>query len=265
MSVEVHKYLCEIAQDMKRLNLSPLIIKKIYVLAALELERYKAQIYQQIEDENMINDNNEKNSQRKKIDYIDEALKREIDKIENNPWRGAEAYHYYMLCQVQLYKKKYKESCKTAQRLKFYEDILGTETVYRLIAICSYMNKCYKFFSDALIILGNDEKIDKNLRIKYKNLATDFFIKNKPENIGENYYKCPNVDCDEAISEYATFCNSCGYVLHGCVLSGRSILDNKYFKCKQCRNKTIRMEVKQHPFKHCPLCHVALFEKKKDG
>ena len=265
MSVEVHKYLCEIAQDMKRLNLSPLIIKKIYVLAALELERYKTQIYQQIEDENMINDKFEKNSQRKKIDYIDEALKREIDKIENNHWRGAEAYHYYMLCQVQLYKKKYKESCKTAQRLKFYEDILGTETVYRLIAICSYMNKCYKFFSDALIILGNDEKINKNIRIQYRDLATNFFIKNKPENIGENYYKCPNVDCDEPISEYATFCNVCGYVLHGCVLSGRSILDNKYFKCKQCRNKTIRMEVKRHPFKHCPLCHVALFEKKKDG
>ena len=265
MSVEVHKYLCEIAQDMRRLNLSPLIIKKIYVLAALELERYKSQIYQQIDEENMINENNENTSQVKKINYIDEALKREIDKITNNHWRGAEAYHFYMLCQVQLYKKKYKESCKTALRLKFYEDILGTETVYRLIALCSYMNKCYKFFADALNILGNDEKIDKNLRLKYKDLCLNFFIKNKPENIGEHYYKCPNAECDEAISEYATYCNVCGYVMHGCVLSGRSILDNKYFKCKQCRNKTIRIEVKRHPFNHCPLCHVTLFEKKKEG
>ena len=265
MSVEVYKYLCEIAQDMKRLNISPIIIKKIYVLAALELERYKAQINQQIDEEKLINDSTPRNTKRKKINYIDEAVKKEIDKIKNNNWRGAEAYHFYMLCQAQLYKKKYKESCKTALRLKFYEDILGTETTYRLIAICSYKNKCYKFFADALNILSNDEKIEKKFRLKYKALMQDFFLKNKPENIDEKFYNCPNDDCDEAISEYDTYCNICGYVMNGCVLSGRSILGNKYFKCNQCRNKTIRVEVKQHPFKYCPLCHVRLFEKKSSG
>ena len=264
MSVEVHKYLCEVAQDMRKLNLSPIIIKKIYVLAALEMERYKAEIYQQIDEENLINDSNEKNFPNKKINYIDEALKRDIDKIMNNYWRGAEAYHFYMLCQVQLHKKHYTKSCKTALRLKLYEDILGTETVYKLIAICSYMNKCYKFFAQALVILSNDEKIKKSHRLKYKDMMQEFFLKNKPENKDEKFYKCPNPNCDEAISEYDTYCNVCGYVMHGCVLSGKSILDNKYFKCKQCRNKTIKIEVKKHPFKHCPLCHVSLFGKKKD-
>ena len=52
--------------------------------------------------------------------------------------------------------------------------------------------------------------------------------------------------------------------MYGCVLSGKSILDNKYFKCRQCRNKTIKIEVKKNPFKHCPLCHVTLFERKKE-
>jgi len=89
-------------------------------------------------------------------------------------------------------------------------------------------------------------------------------LKTRPENIDEKFYKCPNEDCQEPISEYDTHCNVCGYVMYGCVLSGRSILDNKYFKCKQCRNKTIKIEVKKKPFKHCPLCHVNLFEKKKD-
>ena len=136
MSVEVHKYLCEIAQDMRRANIPPLIIKKIYVLAALELERYKKEINQQINEENLINEKIDNNNI-KKINYIDEAVHREIDKIANNPWRGAEAYHFYLLCQRQLHQKKYKESCKTALRLKFYEDILGTEIIYKLIAICS--------------------------------------------------------------------------------------------------------------------------------
>jgi hypothetical protein len=207
---------------------------------------------------------NDKNNNIKKINYIDEAVHREIDKIENNPWRGAEAYHYLMLCQKQLHQKKYKEACKTALRLKFYEDILSTETTYKLIAICSYMNKCYKFFADALIILSNEEKINKRIRLELKNFAQEFFIKNKNENIGERFYKCSNPYCNEAISEYDTYCNVCGFVLFGCVLSGRSILDNKYFKCKQCRNKTIKIEVKKKQFKHCPLCHVTLFDRRKE-
>ena len=262
MSVEVHKYLCEIAEDMRKLGVSPIKIKKIYVLAALELERYKAQINQQIDEENLISDRSNRNQNKKKVNYLDEALQKEIDKIKNNHWRGAEAYHYYLLCQVQLHQKKYKSSCKTAMRLKFYEDILGTETIYRLIAICAYMNNCYKFFANALDILSNDEKINKNSRIKYQQMAKDFFLKTRPENIDEKFYKCPNQECNEPISEYDTHCNSCGYVMYGCVLSGKSILDNKYFKCNQCRNKTIKMEVKKNPFKHCPLCHMTLFEKK---
>jgi WD repeat-containing protein 35 len=27
------------------------------------------------------------------------------DKALNNPWKGAEAFHYYMLCQNQMYNK----------------------------------------------------------------------------------------------------------------------------------------------------------------
>ena len=268
MSVEVNKYLNEIACDMKKANLSPIIIKKIYVLAALELERYKAQINEQINGEKLIYDSNNDdniNEKKIKINYIDEALQKEIDKIINNHWRGAEAYHYYLLCQVQLHRKQFKECCKTVMKLKFYEDILGTEDIYRLIAICSYVNKCYKFFSDALCVLSNDEKINKYRRLKYKQLAIDFFMKHIPENINEKFYKCPNDNCEEPISEYDTFCNTCGYILPGCVLTGRSILDNHYFKCRQCRNKTIKSEVKKNPFKHCPLCHVALVEKKKEG
>ena len=267
MSVEVNKYLKEIAVDMRNIKLNPVLIKKIYVLAALELERYKAQINEQIHEEMMINDNNDiiNEANNKKINYINEALKKEIDKIINNHWRGAEAYHYYLLCQRQLHKKQYKECCKTVMRLKFYEDILGTEEIYRLIAICSYINKCYKFCSNALCVLSNDPQINKYRRLKYKKLAQDIFIKIKPENIGEHFYECPNANCKEPISEYDTYCNSCGYVLYGCVLTGRSILDNHYFKCSQCRSKTIKSEVKKNPFKNCPMCHLALFSKKKSS
>ena len=72
MSVEVNKYLKEIALDMKKANLSPILIKKIYVLAALELERYKAQINEQISEEMLINDN---------VNIEDEIAKKIKEKI----------------------------------------------------------------------------------------------------------------------------------------------------------------------------------------
>ena len=265
MSAEVYKHLIDVAVDMQKIKLSPLIIKKIYVLAALELERYKAQINEQINEEASMLDNTiEVNKNGVKKNYIAEALAKEIDKRINNYWRGAEAYHYYMLCQVQLYRNLFKESCKTVMRLRLYEDILGTETVYRLIGLCSYLNQCFRICSNALCILENDKSINKCRRLKYKELSDSIFLKISPENIDEKFYKCPNPYCDEAISEYDVFCNVCGFVLNGCVLTGQSILDGHYFKCKRCRNKTITFAVKKHPFKHCPLCHLSLIEKKKD-
>ena len=101
--------------------------------------------------------------------------------------------------------------------------------------------------------------------MKYKELSDSIFTKISPYNIDEKFYKCPNINCNEIISEYDVFCNVCGFVLNGCVLTGQSILDNHYFKCKRCRNKTITFAVKKHPFKHCPLCHISLADKKKNG
>jgi WD repeat-containing protein 35 len=39
------------------------------------------------------------------------------EKILNNPWRGAEAEHFYILCQRQLYAGQFKSALKTALRL----------------------------------------------------------------------------------------------------------------------------------------------------
>ena len=44
MKTEVNKCLLEIACDMRKIPLNPLIIKKIYVFVALEIERYKSLI-----------------------------------------------------------------------------------------------------------------------------------------------------------------------------------------------------------------------------
>ena len=264
MRNEVNKYLNEIACDMRRIRLSPLLIKKIYVLAALELERYKALISDsQISDDHMHNSFSEELKNKEKNDKKDFNYKyssKDIDKILFNQWRGAEAFHYYMLCQVQLYNKKFKEACKTVMRLTLYEKELGTEEVYRLIALCAYLNKCFKICSFALSILENLDTINKNRRLKYKELAESIFLKYGPKNIDEKFYKCEN--CNQLVSEYDVFCKFCGHNFSGCVLSGSSIFDHNYFKCKQCHHKTKKLEVKKSPINNCPLCHVSLRAKK---
>ena len=266
MRNNVFKYLNEIAIDMRKIHLSPLLIKKIYVLAALELEVYKSQICDsQINSEDVHKENKkEKNgvSNKKKLsDYF--SIVREIDKILLNQWKGAEAFHYYMLCQVQLYKKKYKEACKTVMRLTLYEKELGSEEVYRLIALCSFLNNCFKICSKALAILENLECFDIHTKNKYKKLAESIFLKYGPKNVGEKFYKCPNSECGQSVSEYDIYCKNCGCNFSGCVLSGSSILDHHYFKCKQCHHKTKKSEVKKTPINNCPLCHVSLREKPK--
>ena len=275
MKLKVNKYLIEIACDMRKLRASPLIIKKIYVLAALELENYKNRISdsQMNNDEHPdfdagIKDKNNNNKERgsgtipdipKKI--INKYSSKEIDKILFTSWRGAEAFHYYMLCQRQLYNRKFKEACKTSIRLSLYEKELGSEEVYRLIALCSYLNKSFFICSNALCTLEKLNSINKYKNKKYEELAQSIFVKYEPKNVDEKFFKCPNKDCGQPVSEYDIYCKYCGTNFNGCVLTGASILDHHYFKCRQCHHRTKKSEVKKSTIANCPLCHYSLNRK----
>jgi hypothetical protein len=59
----------------------------------------------------------------------------------NNPWRGAEAWHYYILCQRQLYSGQFKSALKTALRLTDYELDMDVKKIYTLVALAAYYNK----------------------------------------------------------------------------------------------------------------------------
>ena len=63
------------------------------------------------------------------------------DKILNNPWRGAEAWHFYILCQRQLYLGQFKSALKTALRLTDYELEMDAKKIYTLVALAAYYNK----------------------------------------------------------------------------------------------------------------------------
>ena len=166
-----------------------------------------------------------------------------------------------MLCQHQLYNRKFKEACKTSIRLTLYEKELGSEDVYRLIALCSYLNKSFEFCAKALCTLEGLNSINKFRRAKYEELAKSIFVKYEPKNVDEKFFKCPNNECKQPVSEYDIYCKNCGNNFSGCVLTGGSILDHHYFKCKQCHHRTKKSEVKKSTIANCPLCHCSLGRK----
>ncbi len=69
------------------------------------------------------------------------------------PWHGAEAYHFWMLCQRQLYLGNVDMATRTALHLLEYEDVLGVEELNALIAICTLYAGLYGQCSKAFIRL----------------------------------------------------------------------------------------------------------------
>ena len=88
----------DIAQQMRKEKAPPLLIKKIYVLAAFEVDSYKQRVF----DASMSQITGEKaaDAASKTLNsLITTDINTSTDKALNNPWKGAEAIHFYLLCQ----------------------------------------------------------------------------------------------------------------------------------------------------------------------
>mmetsp|Transcript_36640 Transcript_36640/g.56204 ORF Transcript_36640/g.56204 Transcript_36640/m.56204 type:complete len:130 (-) Transcript_36640:276-665(-) len=114
------------------------------------------------------------------------------DKALTNPWKGAEAIHFYLLCQRQLYQKDYNRAMKTAMRLIEYEKELQTKDVYSLVGIAAFFNGCYRECSRALVKLERLETISKSEREAYELLAINLFSRHPPQDDRQKQeFNCP--------------------------------------------------------------------------
>jgi WD repeat-containing protein 35 len=70
--------------------------------------------------------------------------------VLDSAWRGAEAYHFYILAQRQLYEGLIELSMRTAIRCSEFEDVLEPYDIFSLIALaayhCGYFGVCSKAF-----------------------------------------------------------------------------------------------------------------------
>ena len=116
----------------------PLLIKKMYVLSGLLVEQYR----ELSKAGSILSSSKAKVAAGAQASKALEGMLNEESqiavsdsKILDNAWRGAEAYHFYMLCQRQLRAGAIEAAFKTSMALIDYEDFLSPKHIYSLIGM----------------------------------------------------------------------------------------------------------------------------------
>ncbi|XP_058282761.1 WD repeat-containing protein 35 isoform X1 [Hylobates moloch] len=172
------KLMFKVADEEAKRGSKPLRVKKLYVMSALLIEQYHEQM---------------KNAQRGKVQgksskatsalagLLEEEVLSTTDRFTDNAWRGAEAYHFFILAQRQLYDGYVDTALKTALHLKDYEDIIPPVEIYSLLALCACASRAFGTCSKAFIKLESLETLSSEQKQQYEDLALEIFTKHTPK------------------------------------------------------------------------------------
>uniref|UniRef100_A0A663EVR7 WD repeat-containing protein 35 n=1 Tax=Aquila chrysaetos chrysaetos TaxID=223781 RepID=A0A663EVR7_AQUCH len=213
---EAAKLMFKIADEESKKRTKPLRVKKLYVLSALLIEQCHEQM---------------QNAQRGKVKgkssetasalagLLEEDVLSSTNRFADNAWRGAEAYHFFILAQRQLYKGSVDAALKTALHLRDYEDIIPAVEIYSLLALCACANRAFDICSKAFVKLESLETLRPEQRQQYEDLALEIFTRHCPK-----YNKKSDLD----------------YVLENgdgklpiCVATGDPILEYRFWMCSR--------------------------------
>ena len=70
----------------------------------------------------------------------------------DSAWRGAEAYHFWLLAHRQLYEGDVEAALRTALHLRHYEDLLEPADVYSFLGLAAYYTH---FFGQCSKVIQN--------------------------------------------------------------------------------------------------------------
>lgn len=257
-NTEAAQILVDIAKSLGPVSREPLLCKKLYLLAALEMEKYRKRTMPQL-------DGTTTAVQTTLNSLITQDQSTMTSSSLEKPWRGVEACHFYVLAQRFLFERREDLAMCCAVRCTEYEDILDTLSIYSLLALAAYYNKFYNLCSKAFIRLENSKDIPENDRKKYARLAVSIFTKHSPVDPSTRVQSCPK--CQGSMQEWQSNCSHCSHQLSACVISGRPIFTSRGASgtetgsCKGCRRRYYISEVGS--LQNCPLCHTALPETMK--
>uniref|UniRef100_A0A8C0LQI9 WD repeat-containing protein 35 n=1 Tax=Canis lupus dingo TaxID=286419 RepID=A0A8C0LQI9_CANLU len=233
------KLMFKIADEEAKKRTKPLRVKKLYVLSALLIEQYHEQM---------------KNAQRGKVKgksseatsalagLLEEEVLSTTSRFTDNAWRGAEAYHFFILAQRQLYQGYVDTALKTALHLRDYEDIIPAVEIYSLLAICACASRAFGTCSKAFIKLESLETLSSEQKQQYEDLALEIFTKHTPK--------------DNRKSELDSLLEGGEGKLPTCVATGSPITEYQFWMCSVCKHCVLAQEIGNYNF--CPLCHSSV-------
>ncbi|XP_036118510.1 WD repeat-containing protein 35 isoform X2 [Molossus molossus] len=233
------KLMFKIADEEAKKRTKPLRVKKLYVLSALLTEQYHEQM---------------KNAQRGQVKgksseatsalagLLQEEVLSTASRFTDNAWRGAEAYHFFILAQRQLYEGYVDTALKTALHLRDYEDIIPAVEIYSLLALCACASRAFGTCSKAFIKLESLESLSPEQKQQYEDLALEIFTKHTPK--------------DNRKSELESLLEGGEGKLPTCVATGSPITEYQFWMCGVCKHCVLAQEISNYNF--CPLCHSSV-------
>ncbi|DAZ96060.1 TPA: hypothetical protein N0F65_005838 [Lagenidium giganteum] len=252
-STEAAKLLARLAKEVSK---NPLRAKKLQVLAAFEVERMRKKM---LDVSNLTGTAGKATTAAQMTAQTLESLVQHDaatgeNRALDNPWRGAEAYHLYLLAHRQLYSGHIDRALRTALKLAAYEDILEEREIYSLVALAAFYTKHYEQCSKAFIKLETLPSVSEKERSQMSELALKIFTSARPQDPTTRPQECPS--CRNYVKDWDSRCSNCSRTFPTCMATGAAILDHRTFMCKVCRHSCIEQEIRA--IKNCPLCHSPL-------
>ncbi|ELT97636.1 hypothetical protein CAPTEDRAFT_160931 [Capitella teleta] len=246
--LEAAKLLYKVAEEEVQKKAKPLRIKKLYVLAALLVEQYHEQM--KVTSRTKIKRATEATSALAGLLEEDSASISDT-KLVDNAWRGAEAYHFYLLAQSQLYNNYVDASMKTCLHLREYEDVINPVDIYSLLGLAASATRAFGTCSKAFIKLESLESLTTEQKAQYEELALDIFTKYSPKDQRTGKTECTS--CETAIPDWCSVCPSCDTKFPTCIVTGRPLMDYQFWMCQTCKHRAYESEISSR--QTCPLCH----------
>ena len=175
--VEVAFSYANIARSAAASRASALRVKKLYVLAALEVSKFR---HAALITERPITSarGSKTTSAAQTLDGLmsfDQAA--DGNSVMEGSWRGAEAYHFLLLAHRQLYDGQLEYARRTSLVLQNFEDLLNPVELYSLIATSSYYSKYYGCCSKAFVKLESIPDLHRDKLAAYVDLASAVFLR----------------------------------------------------------------------------------------
>lgn len=213
----------DIAETAARRDLKTSFAKKLQVLAALEIERHRKKATDNLITQTMGGGTQAGNIAQATAATLETLMMSSLDtqvtgggtnkkasKAFGNAWRGAAAYHFYMLAQRQFYEGNFDAAMKTSIKLCEYDDILEARDIYKLLCLTSLRNKFYGICSKAFVKLETlpQSALSDSDRDNIQTLAVKIFVNHAPidpASLPDVYYKSIDI----------------GKPYKACIISGR--------------------------------------------